>query len=276
MKNFLLISFMAATLFAGCNQTAQTDALTSKNDSLQTVINERDAVIQEMIGAMNLVEEGFRAINEAQGRINISTLGNEINRKDVIASNLSFINETLASNKAEIERLKAQIDNNKVATAQMKQMINNLQQQLIQKSEEIAALRALLAKKDLDIAQLDSTVTELAVINADKERTILQQESEANAVWYAIGTKRELKNEGILKGGDVLLGKDANFDYFTKADKRELSVVNTHSRSAKLLTSHPEDSYTLLRDENKQYILRITNPDRFWCLSRYLVILVKS
>jgi hypothetical protein len=31
----------------------------------------------------------------------------------------------------------------------------------------------------------------------------------------------------------------------------------------------------LQRDANKQYVLRITNPEAFWATSKYLVILVK-
>ena len=38
---------------------------------------------------------------------------------------------------------------------------------------------------------------------------------------------------------------------------------------------HPSDSYTLEKDANKQYVLRITNPQIFWSTSKYLVILVK-
>ena len=41
------------------------------------------------------------------------------------------------------------------------------------------------------------------------------------------------------------------------------------------MTSHPADSYSLDKDSNGQYVLRITNPDRFWSLSKYLVITVK-
>ena len=47
------------------------------------------------------------------------------------------------------------------------------------------------------------------------------------------------------------------------------------SRDARLLTNHPEGSYTLLRDANKLYVLRITNPEQFWGASKYLVIQVK-
>ena len=38
---------------------------------------------------------------------------------------------------------------------------------------------------------------------------------------------------------------------------------------------HPSGSYTLTPDVNKQYVLRITNPQLFWSTSKYLVVLVK-
>lgn len=275
MKKSIILFTLVAALFSSCQQTSQHNALVSANDSLQAVINERDAALQEMINTINFIEEGFRAINEAQGRINLNVAGNEVSRKEKIANDLSFINQTLTQNKAEIDRLRAEVNKNKSASAQMKQMINNLQRQLIQKGEEIASLRALLASKDIDIAQLDSTVTVLALLNADLGRTVVRQESEINTVWYAIGTKSELKGERILKSGNVLLEKDANLDYFTKADKRELKTINTYAKGAKLLTSHPDGSYTLTKDENKEYVLTITNPDKFWEHSRRLVIQVK-
>ena len=41
------------------------------------------------------------------------------------------------------------------------------------------------------------------------------------------------------------------------------------------MTSHPAGSYTLQPDANKQYVLRINNPEAFWSTSKYLVVLVK-
>ena len=41
------------------------------------------------------------------------------------------------------------------------------------------------------------------------------------------------------------------------------------------MTSHPAGSYTLQRDANKQFVLRISDPDTFWSTSKYLVVLVK-
>ena len=88
------------------------------------------------------------------------------------------------------------------------------------------------------------------------------------------GTKKELKEQHIIEDGKVLQS-NFNRDYFTKIDIRVDKEIRLYSRSAQLLTSHPASSYQLQTDANKQYVLRITNPQLFWSTSKYLVILVK-
>lgn len=276
MKINVISLLISATIIMSCNENnQQIEQLTQKNDSLQNIITERDAALDEMIGTINLVENGFRAINEAQGRINLDEASNEKSRKEQIQDNIAQINETLEKNKAEIKRLNELLRNNNIESKQLKTMIENLQAQLLQKDKEISELYKALSERDIHIDELDKKVTELTQIKSDNEVTIQQQESEINSVWYAIGTKKELKNEKILKDGDVLRATDANMDYFRKADMRDLKTINTYSRSAKLLTSHPEGSYKLERDANKMYILTITDAQSFWSVSRYLVIQVK-
>ena len=47
------------------------------------------------------------------------------------------------------------------------------------------------------------------------------QDKEINTAWFVYGTKTELKDQGILKSGDVLKQGDFNRDYFTKIDIRQ-------------------------------------------------------
>ena len=72
-----------------------------------------------------------------------------------------------------------------------------------------------------------------------------------------------------------VLSKDFNKDYFTKIDIRIDKEIKLYSKSAQIMTSHPAGSYTLQPDANKQYVLRINNPEAFWSTSKYLVVLVK-
>ena len=275
MKKIILSIVAVAALLSSCQDGPKREQLISQNDSLQAVIASRDAALEEMLYTINRVEEGFRAINEAQGRINLDAVGSEKSRTESIENDFAYINETLQRNKQEIENLRAQLSKNQGAYKQLKSMLDNLQAQFDKKSAELEAMQAELSKRDIRIEQLDRTVEQLAQSNQRSEQTIEIQDAELNTVWYAVGTKRELKDENILKSGDVLRATNANLGYFTKADLRELRTINTYARRAKLLTTHPEGSYKLQRDANKQYVLTITDAVAFWSVSKYLVIQVR-
>lgn len=100
------------------------------------------------------------------------------------------------------------------------------------------------------------------------------QEKQQHSAFFVFGTTAELKEFGILDNGGTLR---PNFDknYFTKIDTRVDKVIKLYSMSAKILTPHPSNSYTLMTNEHNQYELSITDPERFWSSSKYLVILVK-
>jgi hypothetical protein len=138
-----------------------------------------------------------------------------------------------------------------------------------------------LEAKEIHIAELDETiaglnedVTALREESSSKSETISTQDKQLHTAWYVFGTKKELKEQNILKDGKVL-GQNFNRNYFTKIDIRVDREIKLYSRSAEILTAHPQSSYKLEQDANKQYVLRITNPQQFWSTSKYLVILVK-
>jgi hypothetical protein len=89
------------------------------------------------------------------------------------------------------------------------------------------------------------------------------------------GTKAELKNQKILQSGDVLKSSDFNKDYFTQIDIRTDKEIKLYSKKAELLTTHPAGSYELVKGDDEKLTLKITNPNNFWSVSRYLVIQVK-
>ena len=96
-----------------------------------------------------------------------------------------------------------------------------------------------------------------------------------NKVFYAFGTSKELREQGIIEArGKNLLKGDYNKDYFTAVDLRELKTVPLGAKKAKLLTSHPDGSYTLEKDNDGILTLVINNPEEFWSTSKYLVIQV--
>lgn len=283
MKKLLFFALSLLAL-AGCKDGIDprvVASLTQKVDSLSRVGVQKENEMNDMLETFNLIEEGFRAINEAQGRVTVERSGEGAASSARIRENMAFIQETMSQNKELIEKLRTRLRQSTVASEQMKKTLDALTAQMEQKEKEMATLREELEKKDVHITELDeqvealsNDVEQLRDDNAQKEATITRQDKDLHSAWYVFGTKRELKEQRILQSGEVLQG-NFNKDYFTKIDIRVDKEIRLMSRDAKLLTNHPAGSYTLLRDANKQYVLRITNPEHFWSASKYLVIQVK-
>jgi chromosome segregation ATPase len=184
-------------------------------------------------------------------------------------------------NRRLIAKLQQQMKNSSLTSAQLTRTIKNLTAQMEEKAQQLAELQAELNEKNLRITELDEKVTdlnkdvtELKEDTVQKSMTISEQDRQLHTAWFVFGTKSELKEQRILVDGDVLK-EDFNRDYFTKIDIRMDREIKLYSRSAKMMTSHPSNSYTLQRDMNKHYVLNITDPELFWSTSKYLVILVK-
>lgn len=283
MRKLLFICICALALGACKQEKAKgpDPALAQQRDSLNQIIAQKDNELNDMMGTMNEIEEGFREINEAQNRVSLAKNGEGSNRAQRIRENIQFIQSTMKQNRELINKLTRQLRESSVKGDQFKRTIENLTNQLEEKNKQLQQLRAELDAKDIHISELDekisglnTNVNNLTNESAQKSQQISQQDKQLHTAWFVFGTKSELKEQNIYKDGKVL---QANFnkEYFTKIDIRVDKEIKLYSRSAKMLTAHPASSYSLQRDANKQYVLRILNPDQFWSTSKYLVILVK-
>ena len=282
MKKVLLFALCLFTL-ASCNNGKSPSGPSddSQKDSLQKIIEQRDNEINDMMGILNEVEEGFRLINEAENRVSVARNGEGASRKQQIRENIQFIQQRMAENRELIAKLRNQVKNGSIKSEQLQKTIENLTKQLEEKDHQIKDLYAQLEAKDIHIEELQNTTNTLSKNvdilqddNAQKANTINTQDKQLNTAWYVFGTKKELKEQNILVNGKVLQG-NFNKNYFTKVDIRSLKAIKLYSKSAKLLTMHPSSSYKLERDAQGQYMLNISNPQLFWSTSKYLVVQVK-
>ncbi len=279
----LLVVALAAVSLAACGSREKSSDLANieQSDSLQRIISQKDNEINDIMETFNQIQEGLREINEAENRVNIVKSGEGADKRHQIIENIQFISSTMKQNRALIAKLRQQLREGSVKGDQLKKTIDNLVKQLDEKDLQLRQLRAELDAKDIHIAALDETinnlnsnVSNLKTESSQKTETINAQDKQLNTAWFVFGTKKELKEQRIIDGNKVL---ESNFNksYFTKIDIRIEKEVKLFSKSAKILTMHPSSSYTLDRDANKMYVLRITNPQLFWSTSKYLVIVVK-
>lgn len=281
----IVISLLAVALLAACSNKKEEKNLASQNtiDSLTDIVNQKNNELNDIMSTFNDIQEGFREINEAEGRVNIARSSGESNAKAEIMEIISFIKRTMQLNKERIAKLKEQLKESSFNTSKLQSTIENLTKELDAKTARIEELQAELDTKNAHIAhqskqiyELNTNVNSLTADNAAKARVMERQDRQLNTAWYVFGTKKELREQRILKGSSkVLKGNDFNKDYFTEIDIRVDKVIKLYSKSAKLLTNHPAGSYSLIKDANGMYTLRITNPATFWSVSKYLVVVVK-
>jgi chromosome segregation ATPase len=289
MKKLTILAVCALAILSSCkNEAPKQDLLmTQLRDSLNQIISQKDNEINDMIATFGDIEEGFREITEAHSRVTLAKSGEGTNSAKRIKENMQFIQQTMRQNKELINKLKQQLRDSSFKSEELKKLIDNMQQQLEEKEQQLQALREELDKKDIHIAELDETVAnlntnvnQLTEETTQKSQTISQQDKELHTAWFVFGTKDELKKQNILTKDGLfsktkILEKNFNKDYFTKIDIRIDKEIKLYSKDAKMLTSHPSSSYTLAPDANKQYVLRIIDPNLFWSTSKYLVIQVK-
>ena len=287
MKKILLFSVCVA-LLSSCGNMGKNDAMKGQNDSLSQVLAQRDAELNGIMETFNEIQDGFRMINEAESRVDLET-GVVEGRSNVqkIKDDICFIMEKLEANRKRIAELENQLKNSRYASSQLKKTIENLNKELLAKTQQIETLQAELASKNIRIAELDDAIVgltqhmnDLVAENKAQSATVATQDKALNAAWFVFGTNSELKEQKIvskkfLQKKKVLESDDFNKEYFTQIDIRTDKQIMLYSPEAELLTSHPVGSYEFQKNEKGQLALLITNPNKFWSVSRYLVIEVK-
>lgn len=282
MKRFLCLALCVAAL-ASCTNVKREKELTAQNDSLTVALNEKNMALDQAMQAIADIQEGFRAINEAEGRVSVQSQGGEgITDAERLKEDILFIQEKMEANRKQIAELEKKLKAGGAETASLRKVLANLQQELNDKVASIAALQGELARKNIRIAELDSAVVILTGdVNALQEITEAQQEvieqqvDQLNTAWYVYGTTKELKEQNILNKGEVLTSTEFNKNYFTEIDIRDDKVFPLYAKRAKLLTTHPAGSYEFTKDDDKQLTLSVLDPEAFWSVSRYLVIQVR-
>lgn len=282
MKKILCFVSCLAVLTSCDYFTREKEQLTAQNDSLTVALSEKQFALDQAMQSIVDIQEGFRAINEAEGRVAIQTGVEGVTDAQRLKEDLQFIQQKMEENRKQIEQLQKKLNARGSEAASLRKVLANLQQELADKTASIAALHSELAQKNFRIAELDSAVVMLTTdVNTLQEITdaqhevIEQQVTQLHTAWYVYGTAKELKEQNILKDGKVMSSADFNKNYFTEIDTRDDSVFPLYAKHAKLLTVHPAGSYEFTKDESKQLTLSIIDAEAFWSVSRYMVILVR-
>ncbi|GAP73366.1 hypothetical protein SAMD00024442_8_64 [Candidatus Symbiothrix dinenymphae] len=294
MKKAIIFSLLALFLFStSCGDKKATPVADNKmgmlekqRDSLLLLNKQVNIELERLMDALNEIDANFQAIKAAENYVEIQTGGDgrlTQTTMERIRGDMQFITELLAKNRAHIADLEKKAKNYAGQLGQSKGLqatIVRLQTDLSAKDAEIAALKAELAKKDrliedltFDNMDLEAKIQALKEKDTKQRAMIARQQIEIRKVYYCFGTAKELKTQRIALKGQ--LGTNFNSNYFIEADKIALKTIQLFAKKAKLVSKHPIGSYQFVKKANKELDLQITNPTKFWSLTKYLVVEVK-
>ena len=265
----LVIGFMLTTLMA-CDRLYQTFVAAD----MEQLDSQQQQQVEQMGEMLKQVALGLDSIQEQE---QVLTRFDENTPRNEILDKLEMFKILLDRKKAEIDLLTAEAASNQGTIADLKKVLEYLNQQLEEKSARIAKLEEAVRTRDVKIAELREEVDELTIETGNLKIKNQQQEKQLNQGYYIVGTKKELKNLGLLSGN--LLGKKranySNIDnsMFKKVDVRNFRSLVIDSKSPKLVTEKPASSYTLTKNGDGTTTLTITNVQEFWNASPYLIIM---
>ncbi len=294
MKNLQIwvisILLLSSTMLTSCVNPMKYKRLEKENDSLRNIVQQSDFTLQKYLTAFNEIQQNLNEIKQKENIINVSTTGVEgqlsENVKDQINQDIQTIYSLMQENKQKLEALKKQLAASRNKNRQLLKTIQLYEQQIQLKDQEINKLRKRLEEMNINIQQLNEQVTQLKQnvdtlkqIQQQQQQKIQQQDIALHTAYYVVGTKRELIDHGVVNRQGFLSKLDitADFDksYFTEIDIRRVTRIPVMAKKIQIMTKHPSDSYTLEKNGKQIEYLVITEPDKFWETSKFLVIMTK-
>lgn len=290
MKTIKFFAFIATItlLTVSCVESSKKyKALVAERDSIAMAKQALNTEYTQTMSLINEIEEGFAVINQDGSQMQVNLKGAEgkvADKREKIAAQMTAIKETLEKNKSKIAELQRLYAKSGKANALLTETIARLNKELTEKQALIESLQVELNQKNIKIGELSNTVSEQSKNIASQQNTLEQQKStikeqdtNLNTVWYIVATSKQLKDARIVSSAGLFQAKkvlevDFNKSAFTAVDKRNLSSIPTLSKKVKIMSIHPAGSYKLETGSDKLITVTITNPAKFWSVSKYLII----
>jgi len=290
-RNIALLTALSVAFFS-CNTEElenKISQLNHENEKLEAQYQAKDSSLTAFINSFAEIEQNLREIREREMNIEMAREENLSvgDLKARINENVQEINELLEENRQKIKALNARLTYAGRQNNQLKASMEELQQTLTAKVEEkegqISKLEEDLTGLQLELSQLNTNLTQLKEENQEKEELINEKTTQMNTAYYTAGTFRDLQDEQILskEGGFLGLGRtevlneNVDRERFNQIDIRETLFFPVDGEEVELVTHHPDGSYRIEKNGEAKTQLVVSNPEKFWESSRYLVMMVK-
>ena len=253
-------------------------------DSLRTQLSAQMEEMDEMNLFLDAVNMSMDSVVNMEGTVLRTTGESPLSRKEQIQKNMEAYKLILQQQRERLEILEKKLKDNNAYAGKMQKTIAALKQQLEEKDQAIIKLSEELEQRNFQIEELKDNVDNLNVQVAEleedskaKQEEIDEKVNQMNEAYVFIGDKDALKKAGLIEGGSLLKKSKLNTSnidkkLFKKVDIRNVKSFQIPDSKPEVLTQMPAGSYEITKTGNNSSELTITDPARFWGVSRFLII----
>lgn len=281
MKHSKILALLAPVLLlCACQEKGVPQA---EYDQLLEKYNMQTSEMQEMSSLIDEVNGSIDLIAQQEGMLFINNDDNKTPTKKEMLERLAAFQSLIEDQKSRIDSLQNLTISDSRQMNALQKVITSLKEQLAEKQLRIAELEEELKVKNTDIKTLQTKVETVATQLVEEKETsnffeeiAATQDAIINEGYFIVGSKRELKELGLISGVFKKKANYANIDrsHFTKVDIREFTEIRLEEEP-KLITEKPNSSYIIIENSDDSYTLRITDPTEFWAASPFLIIQAK-
>ena len=282
----LCIILLGLVLISACQYRAENKALQAKVDSLQA---ENQQLLSGQAKMVTTVDQYQQVLDEVHKNLESMDETKALVRSLTPETVGKDDNKVIENIREHMLNISALLENSRVKIIALDKRLDELRRYSSNKSDELLALdekmkvttdRFLKKEKEMyDLEEeLRAQLSNMQIILDEQVNRSQELEAMLNRAFFIKGTSKQLKDLGIIKqeGGFIGLGRvkvlnaAASNTLFEQIKKDQTSSIKLSCKKAKLITTHPDESYTFQGDKMIDR-LQIKDPS-FWRNTNYLVI----
>ncbi len=302
----LVAAALLCSLLSACKDTkaiARADSLAAalvaanaQRDSLQGMMAgasaEKDRAMAQVVEASRFadqVDAELRQVRTLQSNVSVNKSdesGKAVAagaQKDIL-DRLQQLRQRLAARQSQVRAMLDTLKAMRADSSATATLLGDLNARLVLREKEIITFQD-------EIKQLRSQNQQLATEKAILTDTVKAMDVRENKVFYVVGARRQLLADGLVteEGGSrglliVKLGKTLvpsrvlDEGKFTRADRREVITIPLPraDRPYRIVSRHDVGLIEVAKREKdgsfRGDAIRITDPAKFWAVSRYLIV----
>ncbi len=273
---------LALLVAAGCKQGPSPE-VQARMDSLSQASTDRDRLMQEVAENTRLVSE----ISRELAKVNVPAKQLKITAESPLRASRDTLIQKIRYVTTRVRDIEPRLKDSEQRIRQLTTLSDSLRDQL---AATVQNLQGVIDNQKETIEALTTQVDQLSTQVAALKDTIETMATEANTVYYVIGTKDELEQKGIVRevggarflfvlwksGKSLVPARNLDPSAFTQADRRHLSELPLPQGDREYRIVSRQDVTALdtpLSDDGTiTGRVRIADSAKFWATSKYLII----